>query len=65
MWAEQDLVPALALSRDRRGQREEVNFMAGELLIPQAAARKAVFANWTNAQVAVECEVSEQVAQCE
>ena len=41
----------------------QANFMAGELLIPEAAARKAAFANWANDDVAVAYGVSTQFAQ--
>lgn len=44
-------------------QEAEANFMAGELLIPLAAAEQMAYRNWTNAQVASAYTVSEQFAQ--
>jgi Zn-dependent peptidase ImmA (M78 family) len=44
-------------------QEKQAGFMAGELLIPQEAARKAAYSNWSNAQVASTYGVSEQFAQ--
>jgi len=44
-------------------QEKQANFMAGELLVPQEAAKKAAYSKWNNAQVAVEYGVSEQFAQ--
>lgn len=41
----------------------QANFIAGELLVPDAGARRAAYANWTNAQVALAYGVSEQFAQ--
>jgi hypothetical protein len=45
------------------GQEKEATFIAGELLIPDSAARKAAYAGWDNAQVARTYDVSEQFAQ--
>lgn len=42
---------------------KQATFMAGELLIPQAAANKAAFADWTNEQVSAHFGVSTQFAQ--
>lgn len=42
---------------------KEATFIAGELLVPEAAAFKAAYASWTNAQVAHAYGVSEQFAQ--
>ena len=42
---------------------KQANFMAGELLIPQAAANAAAFGGWTNVQVSERFEVSTQFAQ--
>lgn len=44
-------------------KEKQATFMAGELLVPEAAARKAAFAGWTNATVALKFGVSEQFAQ--
>ncbi|BDZ45472.1 ImmA/IrrE family metallo-endopeptidase [Naasia aerilata] len=44
-------------------KEKEATFVAGELLVPEAAARKAAFAKWTNLQVARAFGVSEQFAQ--
>ena len=33
-------------------QERQANFIAGELLVPQEAAKKAAFSKWSNAQVA-------------
>ena len=44
-------------------QEKQANFMAGELLVPQEAAKKAAYSKWNNSQVAVEYGVSEQFAQ--
>lgn len=44
-------------------KEKEANFVAGELLVPEAAAIKAAFARWTNTQVARAFGVSEQFAQ--
>lgn len=38
-------------------------FVAGELLVPEEAARKAAYSKWTNSQVAAAFGVSEQFAQ--
>lgn len=46
-----------------KAQEKQANFMAGELLVPQEAARKAAYAKWNNAQVARAYGVSEQFAQ--
>jgi hypothetical protein len=46
-----------------KAKEKQANFMAGELLIPEVAARKAAFANWTNDEVAVVYGVSMQFAQ--
>ena len=42
---------------------KQATFMAGELLIPKAAANKAAFSDWTNEQVAEHFGVSTQFAQ--
>ena len=50
----------------RRFDREtekQADFISGELLIPQQAAKKAAFNEWTNEQVAAAFNVSEQFAQ--
>lgn len=44
-------------------KEKQATFMAGELLVPDAAAFKAAYARWTNAQVALAYGVSEQFAQ--
>lgn len=44
-------------------REKQATFMAGELLVPDVAARRAAFARWTNAQVAYAFGVSEQFAQ--
>jgi hypothetical protein len=44
-------------------REKEAAFMAGELLIPEEAARKAAFANWSNDQVSIAYGVSTQFAQ--
>lgn len=44
-------------------KEKEATFMAGELLVPDAAARKAAYARWDNGQVALAYGVSEQFAQ--
>lgn len=44
-------------------KEKQANFMAGELLIPDKAARTAAYAKWTNTQVAFAYGVSEQFAQ--
>ena len=44
-------------------QEKQATFMAGELLIPLAAAARMAFDGWDNAQVAKAYEVSEQFAQ--
>lgn len=44
-------------------KEKQATFVAGELLIPEAAAKKAAYANWNNAQVAYVFGVSEQFAQ--
>lgn len=44
-------------------KEKEATFMAGELLVPDAAAFKAAYAKWTNAQIAHAYGVSEQFAQ--
>lgn len=46
-----------------RQQEAEATFMAGELLIPLAAAKQMAYQNWNNAQVAAAYNVSEQFAQ--
>lgn len=46
-----------------RAKERQATFMAGELLVPDIAARKAAYAKWTNAQVAHTFGVSEQFAQ--
>ena len=42
---------------------KEATFLAGELLVPHAAAERAAFDGWTNADVAKAFGVSEQFAQ--
>lgn len=42
---------------------KQATFMAGELLIPKAAANRAAFADWTNEQVSAHFCVSTQFAQ--
>jgi hypothetical protein len=42
---------------------KQATFMAGELLVPDAAAFKAAYAKWPNARVAQAYGVSEQFAQ--
>lgn len=42
---------------------KQASFIAGELLIPDEAARKAAYADWDNARVAEVFNVSEQFAQ--
>jgi hypothetical protein len=42
---------------------KQATFMAGELLIPLAAANKAAFADWSNEQVSAHFGVSRQFAQ--
>ncbi len=44
-------------------KEKQADFMAGELLIPEAAAHKAAFADWSNDQVAFAYGVSTQFAQ--
>ncbi|WP_217370376.1 ImmA/IrrE family metallo-endopeptidase [Nonomuraea antri] len=44
-------------------QEKEATFMAGELLIPLAAAERMAFHGWDNARVAEAYEVSTQFAQ--
>ncbi len=44
-------------------KEKQATFMAGELLVPDIAARKAAFAGWSNQQVAFAFGVSEQFAQ--
>lgn len=44
-------------------KEKEANFIAGELLVPEAAAVKVAFAKWNNTQVAQAFGVSEQFAQ--
>jgi Zn-dependent peptidase ImmA (M78 family) len=44
-------------------KEKQATFMAGELLVPAAAARKAAYAKWDNAQVAHSYGVSAQFAQ--
>ena len=46
-----------------KSKEKQAMFMAGELLVPDAAARKAAYAKWSNAQVAFAYGVSEQFAQ--
>lgn len=41
----------------------QATFLSGQLLIPDAAARRAAFAGWTNDKVAEEFQVSTQFAQ--
>lgn len=42
---------------------KQATFMAGELLIPQTAAKRAAFADWTNEQISARYGVSTQFAQ--
>jgi Zn-dependent peptidase ImmA (M78 family) len=42
---------------------KEADYLAGELLIPKAAAKRAAFAGWNNEQVAHHFGVSTQLAQ--
>jgi Zn-dependent peptidase ImmA (M78 family) len=44
-------------------QEKRATFMAGELLIPLAAAERMAFDGWDNARVAAAYGVSEQFAQ--
>ncbi|HZL75740.1 MAG TPA: ImmA/IrrE family metallo-endopeptidase [Propionibacteriaceae bacterium] len=44
-------------------QEKQAGFIAGELLVPEEAAKKAAYSKWTNAQVALAYGVSEQFAQ--
>lgn len=44
-------------------QERQAKFVSGELLVPEEAAKKAAYSNWTNAQVAAAFGVSEQFAQ--
>ncbi|MEU8512632.1 ImmA/IrrE family metallo-endopeptidase [Kitasatospora sp. NPDC048722] len=44
-------------------QEKQATFMAGELLIPLAAAERMAFDGWDNARVATAYRVSEQFAQ--
>jgi len=46
-----------------KSKEKQADFMAGELLIPEAAARKAAFAGWDNSQVSIAYGVSTQFAQ--
>lgn len=46
-----------------KAQEEQAAFVAGELLVPDAAARRAAYSKWTNSQVAAAFGVSEQFAQ--
>ena len=46
-----------------KAKEKEATFLAGELLVPDAAARKAAYAEWNNAQVAFAYGVSPQFAQ--
>ncbi|MBM0255549.1 ImmA/IrrE family metallo-endopeptidase [Micromonospora sp. 4G55] len=46
-----------------KAQEKQAGFMAGELLVPQEAARKAAYSKWSNTQVASAYGVSEQFAQ--
>lgn len=46
-----------------KAKEKEATFMAGELLVPDAAARKAAYAEWDNVQVAIAYGVSPQFAQ--
>lgn len=46
-----------------KAKEKQANFMAAELLIPEAAARKAAYAKLSNVQVALAYGVSEQFAQ--
>jgi hypothetical protein len=42
---------------------KQATFLAGELLVPLAAAERMAFDKWTNAQVAAKYDVSERFAQ--
>lgn len=58
----------MILGEDHRRQFNEqqeklATFMAGELLIPLAAAERMAFDGWDNARVAAAYGVSEQFAQ--
>lgn len=44
-------------------REKEATFFAGHLLIPEAAAKRAAFQDWSNQQVAEKFEVSVQFAQ--
>jgi Zn-dependent peptidase ImmA (M78 family) len=44
-------------------REQQAAFIAGELLVPMEAARKAAYSKWTNGQVATAFGVSEQFAQ--
>jgi hypothetical protein len=44
-------------------QEKQAGFLAGELLVPEEAARKAAYSRWTNGQVAEAYSVSDQIAQ--
>jgi Zn-dependent peptidase ImmA (M78 family) len=46
-----------------KNQEKQAAFMAGELLVPSEAAKKAAYSNWSNSQVAAAYLVSEQFAQ--
>ena len=46
-----------------KAKEKEATFMAGELLVPDAAARKAAYAKWNNTQVGFAYGVSAQFAQ--
>ena len=59
---------SVILGEDHKRQFDEVQekqakFMAGELLIPLAAAERAAFDSWDNERVARTFQVSEQFAQ--
>jgi hypothetical protein len=47
---------------DRRLEKQ-ATYLSGQLLIPEPAAKRAAFDNWSNSDVATAFEVSEQFAQ--
>ena len=58
----------LILGEDHRRQfdktqEKQATFIAGELLVPDAAARQAAYSGWDNARVAQAFDVSESFAQ--
>lgn len=46
-----------------KDQERQANFISGELLVPEEAARQAAYVNWDNVKVAQFFDVSEQFAQ--